>query len=532
MDNRRSLVRSVSFLTILGLILVGSVVAKAVVAPSVSPALQRADVINIDTLQQFGALERPAVQFLHDKHTEAVEKLGKDCTACHLPEQDKNRLSIKYMRLKDTSKKQVMDIYHTNCVACHRENQSSKPKSGPVTCGGCHRKSTDIVSIGLPFGFDKSLHYRHSKALDKKCELCHHEYNAETKKLYYAKGKEGTCRYCHKSETEENRISNRLASHQACLSCHRDTIAKNKSSGPLNCSGCHDPNERKMIERISPVPRMQMKQPDVVLVKNKPSESQTVSNPGLPLQRTNRVPFSHASHEQYSDTCRVCHHADLTTCVKCHTQSGTKEGNFINLGRAMHRANVDTSCVGCHEMQKRDKACVGCHASIKPVDQQSQAACKACHLGPTPDSATSMTADEEKVAAETLLAARRPIKETYADEDVPDKVIIKVLSNEYKPVELPHRKIVRTLARNIRDSKLANYFHADEGTMCQSCHHHSPASKKPPQCASCHGKPFDPQKPLMPGLMAAYHRQCMECHARMGIEKPVATDCTGCHQKR
>jgi hypothetical protein len=32
--------------------------------------------------------------------------------------------------------------------------------------------------------------------------------------------------------------------------------------------------------------------------------------------------------------------------------------------------------------------------------------------------------------------------------------------------------------------------------------------------------------------MAAYHRQCMECHKAMGISKPVSTDCTACHDKR
>ena len=51
-------------------------------------------------------------------------------------------------------------------------------------------------------------------------------------------------------------------------------------------------------------------------------------------------------------------------------------------------------------------------------------------------------------------------------------------------------------------------------------------------CASCHGQPFDQRDPAKPGLMAAYHRQCMECHDAMNLEKPVATNCVACHPKK
>jgi DnaJ-class molecular chaperone len=109
---------------------------------------------------------------------------------------------------------------------------------------------------------------------------------------------------------------------------------------------------------------------------------------------------------------------------------------------------------------------------------------------------------------------------------------MKTLMNQYGPVKMPHRKIVQTLSGNIKDVKLVQYFHKDESTLCQGCHHNSPAAKKPPGCANCHGRPFDERDPFKPGLMAAYHRQCMECHEAMGVEKPVATNCVACHQKK
>ena len=75
--------------------------------PSENEMQQRADIIRIDSMQQFGKLERPAVTFLHQKHTEAVTKKNKDCKTCHLIEKD--RLVFKYMRLEDSSPQAVLD---------------------------------------------------------------------------------------------------------------------------------------------------------------------------------------------------------------------------------------------------------------------------------------------------------------------------------------------------------------------------------------------------------------------------------------
>ena len=134
--------------------------------PSESEIQQRADIIRIDSMQRFGKLERPAVTFLHQKHTEALEKKNKDCKTCHLTEND--RLVFKYMRLVDSTHQEVMDTYHTNCIACHQQTADAKEKSGPVTCGECHQERAGLVSIRQPIGMDRSLHYRHSKAQDNK----------------------------------------------------------------------------------------------------------------------------------------------------------------------------------------------------------------------------------------------------------------------------------------------------------------------------------------------------------------------------
>jgi hypothetical protein len=139
---------------------------------------------------------------------------------------------------------------------------------------------------------------------------------------------------------------------------------------------------------------------------------------------------------------------------------------------------------------------------------------------------------DPKALAAALLDAHRSVTGTYPVEEIPETVEIKSLSKQYEAARMPHRKIVQALVKPLADSRLAGAFHRDPGTVCQGCHHNSPAAKKPPTCASCHGRPFDGRNLTRPGLQAAYHLQCMECHRVMGVEKPAATDCTGCHKDK
>jgi hypothetical protein len=248
-----------------------------------------------------------------------------------------------------------------------------------------------------------------------------------------------------------------------------------------------------------------------------------------PFTRLSVVPFNHIGHETYNDTCRVCHHSSMEACGKCHTLQGIKDGKFVNLQTAMHRVAAQASCLGCHDGKQIEKRCAGCHASLAQRDPPGLSGCVSCHM-PKPAAATPQT--EPKAMAAMLLESRKPVVATYADEDIPETVEIKSLSRKYEPAKMPHRKIILTLVKNIKDSPLAGSFHRDPGTVCQGCHHNSPAAKKPPACGSCHGQPFDALNLYKPGLQAAYHLGCDGCHRSMGIEKPVATNCTGCHKEK
>lgn len=527
MTKERSLFRRTGIvLTLSALMVAGAILSVQGSAPSAPSAddgsKPRADIIRIDGLKQFGKLERPAVVYLHEMHTQALSKKNKDCTACHL--RGPKYLSTKFMRLKDSGRQDVMDIYHNNCTVCHRQTAEAGEKAGPVVCTGCHQER-DVASSWREIGMDRSLHYRHLKAQENKCEVCHHLYDQAAQKLIYVKGKEDDCRYCHLEKTVDKVISMQLASHEQCIDCHRQRLAQNKDAGPAVCGGCHDAAAQKRIQKLKDIPRLMRGQPDATIIQAVKSDGQKVE----PFTRLSVVPFNHIGHESYNDTCRACHHSSMEACGKCHTLQGSKDGKFVNLQTAMHRANAKAGCIGCHDGNQAEKSCAGCHASITRKDPPELSGCVSCHM-PKPAGATPQT--EPKVMAVMLLEARKPVVATYVDEDIPETVEIKALSKRYEPAKLPHRKIVQTLVKNIKDSKLAGSFHRDTGTVCQGCHHNSPTAKKPPACASCHGQPFDGRSLSKPGLQAAYHLHCMECHQKMGIEKPVATNCTGCHKDK
>jgi hypothetical protein len=514
--------------------------------PALALSELRTDIVVIDGLKVFGKLDRPAVIFLHEAHTEALKKKEKDCKTCHLVEKNRpalaeqEALSVRFKRLKDSNREEVMEIYHTDCISCHREMADAGEKAGPVEiCGGCHREKAPVVSNWQPIVMDRSLHYRHVEgtkdgAGKERCELCHHEYDEIAKKVYYVKDKEGSCRYCHTEEVGKDKMTIQEASHLACVNCHRKTLAEKKDPdqkvGAITCAGCHDLNNQEKIKKIKDVPRLKRKQPDVALLQAQKKDI-VIAKKDENALLMDPVVFDHQSHEGYQETCRSCHHASLASCTeKCHTVEGVKDGNFIKLAHAMHDLDSTHSCMGCHGVRQKQKECVGCHATMPRAFNQETAACQTCHTKVPEDAVTSQ--EKAEVVAKRLLDARTLTKTTYNQEDIPEKVVIKVLADQYEPAEFPHRKIVQTLLKGIQDKKLAAAFHREEGTLCQGCHHKSPPSKKPPRCWSCHGKPFDTNALLRPGMKGAYHQQCSGCHEGMGLEKPKSTDCVVCHKEK
>ena len=97
----------------------------------------------------FGSLQRPSVSFPHEQHVEALEKLG--CEACHHIFDQKTRTLVPadgeettcsdcHGLKKVDNTPGLREAYHGSCTVCHRKLNRSGKKSGPVTCGECHKK--------------------------------------------------------------------------------------------------------------------------------------------------------------------------------------------------------------------------------------------------------------------------------------------------------------------------------------------------------------------------------------------------------
>lgn len=447
-----------------------------------------------------GEMERPAVEFNHKAHTEVLEPLG--CETCHrLDEQGEFSPRLASTFEIDT-REDLVDAYHRACVGCHRERDAGGLVAGPVTCGECHVRRAPGVSERVVMAFDYSLHARHSKALDDKCESCHHVYDEVTEKLTYVKGKEDGCSACHGAVDQGRTLSLANASHQACISCHLRRTRLEQETGPSLCVGCHDAENRESIEVLAEVPRLMRGQKDAMWVSAPSSNSAAVA-------------FNHLAHEQRSSFCSDCHHRSVRPCDDCHTQMGALEGAGVTTEQAYHQDSSTFSCVGCHVAFTADRpGCLGCHETASMALAENN--CVRCHNGPPPGSPLLESPPYPAVVLFEPLPA--------PSDEFPETVVIDLLVDRYEASNLPHAKIVNALATGTSESALAITFHGGSATLCSGCHHHTPVGVRPPPCRSCHGEAAGATTDR-PDLKVAYHRQCIGCHQRMGVAKQGCTDC-------
>lgn len=458
--------------------------------------------ITLKLPEPFGALQRPAVEFDHEKHTQALQ--GQGCTACHL-DTGGGKLSLKLGRSEDGDDRDALiEIYHERCIGCHTQRKQDKQTTGPLTCGECHVRRSMPVSSRQPARFSYGLHDVHIETTGRKCAICHTLYDETKKKFVYREGVAGGCGDYHGADTAEQRLALRTAAHTTCIPCHMKRKKDGQKHGPITCRGCHEGKAHEPAKK--PVSIQQ-------LVSNQP-ESTWIQTAGA---TSKLVPFNHKIHEPQTHFCSTCHHETLRGCKDCHTLTGNSSGRGVTMATAYHHATSEHSCVGCHKKTMDAKECSGCHA--RQGRQLSERSCTICHSGPQPKpGATSMPAVP---AGDVQLASLPP-----SSDDFPERVVIKDLVDRYGPSELPHRKIVAHLDAHTRGSKLASRFHQKTETLCTGCHHRNPAGTRPPACKACHGKTAHKTQD-QPGLKTAYHRQCIGCHQRMGIKQ----GCTDCHKK-
>lgn len=543
--------------------------------PAKMPTTERVDLIGIKPV--VAKPEMPGVVFVHDKHSMAVGAEGKNCSTCHDPVLEgarKGQLSYVFKGTENKTGTELKNAFHAKCIGCHTDTGRAGKPTGPLDadCRGCHSTRPELTNAWKDIGFDKLVHYKHvsSAAIapvgdpQKNCGACHHVYDATAKKQVWVKDKEDSCRACHLMPQEradalaknpnadadggiklKDMSDFRVAGHTACVGCHQEIAAKkqpNVKVGPVDCAGCHSASaQAKLTEGMADtktaqsIPRLMRSQPDAVLLLPQPDKEKAGAIKGT----MKPVAFNHEFHEGVTPDCRSCHHKKIESCRSCHTLEGSPKGGGIGLAAAMHKKESTRACVGCHTVEKQKPSCAGCHNTLpKGTPPNSCAGCHAAPVGVTASDAEDgsllkLSKDAVTALAKATVDARKDHKtEVFAQTEIPDQVTIGILGNEYEPVVLPHRKIVKTLLDRQNENRLAAVFHSDKASLCQGCHHNSPASKTPPKCVSCHTVDGQSAGTGRPALKAAYHQQCMNCHAVMQ-QKPAATDCTeGCHKPR
>lgn len=507
---------------LLGVVLILSALY-AIAYQQVGTRKTHAGIVVIDAMKVFGDLERPGVQFPHDKHTDTLEKQKKDCKTCHLEEDD--QLIYKFQRTEDLDREVTLDIYHMQCIACHEENNDNDMASGPVECGECHQRKPEVIAAQQVINFDASLHHRHLEAADSSCETCHHDYEPDDKP-HYEIGEADSCRICHKDQMTEENISYQQAAHMQCIGCHQEQAVEGNIENPevaaIKCVGCHEKDLLDQITKLDHVPRLNRDQPDMAFIKSLKEDTP---------QMMDMVVFNHQDHEKNVSSCDTCHHENLNACESCHTSTGSKESNWVTLAQSMHKADSPRSCIGCHTNQVEAKECSGCHSLMDTKTHVSESrSCQTCHNIPI-DRLKKDLASGEKLNAKKYASKAKAVAIDYTA--LPNEVVIDVIADQYKAVQFPHQQIIEAMMGKIENNTLAAQFHQGKDVICQSCHHNSPqVTDPPPKCISCHAYSDIDQGDRVPAMKTAYHRQCFACHEAMEIENPVSTDCVACHEEK
>jgi len=106
------------------------------------------DKIVLDHSKDFENKGRPSVPFPHNRHIE----FGLSCKDCHHV-YDKGKNVLDESNLEEgnqgircsachraSSRPDLEEAFHQQCVGCHRQLLKEKKKTGPRFCGECHRR--------------------------------------------------------------------------------------------------------------------------------------------------------------------------------------------------------------------------------------------------------------------------------------------------------------------------------------------------------------------------------------------------------
>jgi len=185
------------------------------------------------------------IEFNHKEHTENTD----GCASCHHKETPVEATAacrschdVKEST-KSPKKTSLLDAYHGQCIACHKEEDS-----GPTDCLDCHTERSEDGLKAPENGPEKAILWQLSDKYEKvvfnhsdhvdysdSCKDCHHKGSAVEATA--------SCRTCHNtaySTPDGKKMGLIDAYHKQCMNCHIE-----QESGPLGCTDCHKEKAKK-----------------------------------------------------------------------------------------------------------------------------------------------------------------------------------------------------------------------------------------------------------------------------------------------
>ena len=450
---------------------------------------------------------------------------------------------------------------HETCLRCHAELATQKKAHGPLDCDSCHNKerfealpriegnpslltmdrptglmlTPRIKTVQQPLGavyptgpewptsmpvvpFNHGLHERSLNCVD-----CHHSSVKQA------------CITCHTPYGDPRgkgitltRIMHSVTAKNSCVSCH----ARIKTAAP-ECRGCHQtrPIEERgtdcaFCHRAASGVKATM---GLMLASNLPEpqvEERSVETTAPPKEQVRRIAAMMAPQPE----------------PKLSPTAILLPGTESKLGPVPEPLLAPTAIRLPPSEPRQDPApepllapsAILLPPSMPGRDTEPESRPLSTDIPVTPAPAMSGKAPVIVEAMSPLLSLG-PIP-----DNMPGKVRIGAMIDEYLPVEFEHAKHLEKLQGAIgRQASGLLSMHRKDGRDCAACHHHGSRIEPggtPPRCGSCHMAKLPGDKTSMPDgrplLKAAFHLRCMDCHKRMGLEKPGATDCVACHAKK
>ncbi len=434
----------------------------------------------------------------HEKDDEHNGQLGKDCSACHLPN------GWKPATVDHSKFAFHLDGKHAtvSCESCHKNGVF---KGTPMDCASCHidddahdgQLGTQCAACHSPNGWKPATvdHSKFAFHLDGKhsevdCESCHKNGVFKGTPMDCASchidddahdGQLGTqCAACHSpngwkpATVDHSKFAFHLDGKHAaaaCTDCHKNNVFKGT---PMDCASCH-------IE-------------DDAHNGSLGTQCGTCHSPNGWSPATfdhNAVSFKLTAHQTKTDgsafVCKDCHvngyssPFDQNTCGNCHLQIDQPFAteHFLAFG---------TNCMACHDgveslgsnfdHNKVPFNLVGKHAAEK---------CSACHIN-------AHTLSDLKAAPQDCFACHG--MDDAHNGQLGTNCAACHTPNGWKPATVDHSKFAFHL-----DGKHAT-------AACTSCHINGVFKGTPMDCASCHTKD-DAHK-------GSLGNQCGTCHTPNG----------------